>query len=112
MREKIRDHERLQHILDAIGNIFEFVEGLSFEDYCDNKMLRFAVVKNLEIVGEAAYLLSKEFKTQHTEIEWQDIIALRHLLVHGYYHIKNKRVWDTIVDDLPKLQEQIKVISH
>jgi uncharacterized protein with HEPN domain len=62
MRETLRDNDRLRHILEAICNIFEFIEGLSFEDYCSNKMLRFAVVKNLGIVGEATYLLSKEFK--------------------------------------------------
>jgi uncharacterized protein with HEPN domain len=73
-------------------------------------MLRFAVVKNLEIVGEAAYLLSKDFKNQHAEIEWSDIIAMRHVLVNGYYQIKNERIWETILNDLPLLQLQIKKI--
>jgi uncharacterized protein with HEPN domain len=95
-------------MLEAISNIFEFTQGLSFDDFCDNKMLRFAVVKNLEIVGEAAYLLTKDFKNQHAEVEWDDIIAMRHVLVHGYYQIKNKRIWATILNELPLLQPQIK----
>ncbi|MDR0738435.1 MAG: DUF86 domain-containing protein [Prevotellaceae bacterium] len=110
MRERPRDSERLQHILEAISNIFEFTQGLSFDDFCNNKMLRFAVVKNLEIVGEATYLLSKEFKNQHIEIEWDDIIAMRHVLVHGYYQIKNERIWATVLNELPLLQPQIEKI--
>lgn len=108
MRERPRDSERLQHILEAISNIFEFTQDLSFDDFCNNKMLRFAVVKNLEIVGEASYLLSKDFKNQHAEIEWDDIIAMRHVLVHGYYQIKNERIWATILNELPLLLPQIK----
>jgi uncharacterized protein with HEPN domain len=93
-----------------MNNVFEFIQGLSFDEFCNNKMLRFAVVKNLEIVGEAAYLLSKDFKNQHAEIEWSDIIAMRHVLVHGYYQIKNERIWETVLNDLPLLQPQIEKI--
>ncbi|MDR1405731.1 MAG: DUF86 domain-containing protein [Prevotellaceae bacterium] len=112
MRERPRDNERLQHILEAINNIFEFTKGVSFDDFCNNKMLRFAVVKNLEIVGEAAYLLSKEFKHHHPKIEWDDIIAMRHVLVHGYYNIRNERIWAAIITDIPLLQDQIKNIYN
>jgi len=97
-------------MLAAIDNIFEFIGCLSFEDYCQNKMLRFAVVKNLEIVGEAAYLLSQPFKKQHLEVLWDDIVAMRHVLVHGYYQIKDVRVWNTIKNDLPKLQAQLQAM--
>ena len=108
MREKIRDKERLFHIKEAIENIFEFTQGFTFADFCNNKMMKFAVIKNFEIIGEAAYLLSKELKKQHTEIEWDDIVGMRHLLVHGYYHIKDEIVWATIQDNLLLLQNQIK----
>jgi uncharacterized protein with HEPN domain len=69
MREKPRNKERLNHIIEAIDNIFEFVEGKSVETYQKDKILRFAIIKNLEIIGEAAYLLTKEYKTDHPEIE-------------------------------------------
>jgi uncharacterized protein with HEPN domain len=65
MREKPRDKERLNHMIEAIDNIFEFTKGKSFYVYRNDKMLRFAVIKNIEIVGEAAYLLTKEFKVKH-----------------------------------------------
>ncbi len=53
-------------------------------------MLKFAIIKNLEIIGEAAYKLTKSFKLKHTSIEWSDIIGMRHILVHGYYQIKDE----------------------
>jgi uncharacterized protein with HEPN domain len=59
MREKPRDKERLNHMIEAIDNIFEFTKGKSFDVYRSDKMLRFAVIKNIEIVGKAAYLLTK-----------------------------------------------------
>ena len=107
MREKPRDKERLSHMIEAIDNIFEFINNKSFNDYINDKMLRFAVVKNLEIVGEAAYLLTKDFKTHHTSIEWNDIIGMRHILVHGYYQIKNEIIWATIETELKPLREKI-----
>ena len=110
MREQLRDSERLKHIMEAIDNIYEFVNGITYDEYCGNKMMRFAVVKNFEIVGEASYMLSKEIKAQYAEIEWKDIIAFRHILVHGYYQIRDEIVWDMISDDLPPLKDQIKRI--
>jgi len=110
MREKPRDKERLNHMIEAIDNIFEFVNNKSFSDYVDDKMLRFAVIKNLEIVGEAAYLLTKEFKTHHPSIEWLDIVGMRHTLVHGYYQIKDEIIWATIETELSPLKEKISEI--
>jgi len=107
MREKPRDKKRLLHILEAIDNVFEFIENKSFENYKSDKILRFAVVKNLEIVGEAAYLLTKEFKLNNAEVEWNEMIGMRHILVHGYYQIKDEIVWATIETELQPLKEKI-----
>ena len=62
MREKPKDNTRLRHMLEAINNVIEFTTDVTFEEYSRNKILRFAVIKNLEIVGEAAYLITKEFR--------------------------------------------------
>ncbi len=97
MREKPRDKERLNHMIEAIDNIFEFITGKSFDAYKQDEILRFAVIKNLEIVGEAAYLLTKDFKANHSSIEWADMIGMRHILVHGYYQIRDEIIWATIV---------------
>lgn len=108
MREKPHDKARVSHMLESIDTIFEFVEGKDFAEYSDNKMLRFAVIKNLEIIGEAAYLLSKELKSQHPHIEWSVIVGMRHVLVHGYYQIKDEIIWATIQTELLPLREKLE----
>ena len=112
MREQIRDKNRLEHILDAIEKAIEFTENVSFEDYKANTLLRYGVVKCVEIVGEASYKLTKEFREQHPEIEWRDIISMRHILVHGYYRAKDEVVWDTVKNYLPSLREQIQALYN
>lgn len=99
MREKPRDRDRLNHMIEAIDNISEFTGNESFEVYKKDKLLWFAVIKNLEIIGEAAYLLTKDFKTHHNSVDWSDMIGMRHILVHGYYQIKDEIVWETIKTD-------------
>ena len=112
MREPVKDSERLKHIVEAIDNIFEFVNGVTFDEYLCNKMMRFAVVKNLENIGEASYKLTKELRSKHAEINWRDIMDMRNVLVHGYHQIKDEKAWDTVTDDLPQLKEQIKQILN
>ena len=107
MSGKPRNKERLDHIIEAIDNIFEFTEGKSFEAYKNDKIPRFAVIKNLEIVGEAAYLLTQDFRAKHDSIEWNEMIGMRHILVHGYYQIKDEIIWATIETELKPLREKI-----
>ena len=108
MREKIRDKGRLEHILEAINYACEYTDNINFEDLKNNKMLQFAVIKNLEIIGEASYKLTNEFKDNHPEIEWKQIISMRHFLVHGYYDVDEIIIWDTVKKDLPPLREKIQ----
>lgn len=107
MREKLRDRGRLEHILQAISNISTFLEDKTAEDFLMDQMLYFAVVKNMEIIGEASYMLTHEFKENHPKTSWKDIINMRHILVHGYYQVDSRIVWQTIVNDLPLLKTQI-----
>jgi uncharacterized protein with HEPN domain len=65
MREKIRDKSRLEHIIKSIDYIIDFTKGIDFEEFKKDMKLQFAVVKNIEIIGEASYKLSKEFREQH-----------------------------------------------
>jgi uncharacterized protein with HEPN domain len=108
MREKPRDIERLRHIYTAIDDILEFVGDKTFEEFQTNKMLKHAVYRNLTIIGEAANLLTKEYKDAHSDIEWVKIISMRHVLVHGYYDADDNIVWQTITADIPLLRKAIK----
>lgn len=100
MRERIRDKGRLQDMLEHSANALQFVEGIGYEDFVSDRMRYYAVMKNVEIVGEAAYMLTSEFKESHTELPWEQIIGMRHVLVHGYAQISDTKLWKTATKDL------------
>lgn len=108
MREPIKDLSRLYHILEQINNIDEFVSNKSYEQLVNDKILQYALTKAIEIIGEAAYMLSEEFKNNHPQTPWLQIINMRHVLVHGYYHITMPLLWATVNDDIPQLRPQIE----
>ena len=107
MREKPRDLERILHIMEAIDDILEFADNKTFDDFKSTKILKHAIYRNFTVIGEAANLLTKEYKEANNVIEWQKIIGMRHVLVHGYYEADDKIVWQTITDDLPKLRNML-----
>lgn len=112
MREPERDPGRLQDIITAANHIISFTEGYSQEELAVDKLRYFAVVKNVEIIGEAAFMLSLKFKERHNEIPWNDIIRMRHVLVHGYATILPELLWHTALVDVPLLKKQIEEIIH
>jgi uncharacterized protein with HEPN domain len=107
MREAVRDKGRIEHMLAAIANVEEFTNGVSAEEFVNSKVLFFAVVKNIEIVGEATYILTKEFRESHQSIPWLVIEKMHHVLVHSYYTVSPEKVWKTVQEDLPVLKEQL-----
>lgn len=108
MREPIRDKGRLEHIIQAINTIFESIANISYNEFCQDKVLYGAVVYYTMIVGECAYMLSTEFKNTHPETPWADIAGMRHHLVHGYYQVNRQDVWDAVTHDLLPLKEQVE----
>ena len=104
MRERIKDRTRLLHMLEGIDNIMEFKEGVDFETFANNKLLKFGIFYNVTIIGEAAYKLTKEFIASHSDVPWRDIINMRHVLVHGYYQIDPEILWETVNNDLVELK--------
>lgn len=108
MRERIKDKGRLEHILSAINVILGYKDEYSFEEAKNNPIVFFGFVKHIEIIGEAVYMLTKEFRAGHPEIEWEAIEGMRHVLVHGYYAIKPEQVWQVITVDIPTLKPQIE----
>ena len=100
----------MEHILTAIGNVQSFLEGKTLDDLYRDKILFYAVVKNIEIIGEAANNLTKDLQAQHPEVQWKDVISMRHVLVHDYYSIDARTAWQTARENLPQLKEQIEKI--
>lgn len=107
MKEPLKDRVRLEHIVEAIHNICSFTEGKSVNDLNNDSMLFYAVVKNIEIIGEAAYRITKAFCVAHPETEWNEIMKMRHVLVHDYYRINPRLLWSVIQTDMPLLKEQV-----
>lgn len=107
MRENVRDRNRLEHIVEAIDRILDFANGKTKEQLEIDKLKYYGIVKNIEIIGEAAYKLTRAFCHQHPETPWEFIAKMRHVLVHDYYKIDAKEVWKVINEDLPLLREQV-----
>lgn len=108
MRDKINDGARLELILEAIANIESFLQDTkSCEEFESNKILCHAVVYNLQCIGESVYRLSSDFTSSHTEINWEVIEGLRHVLVHDYYAVNMSTVWNVVQKDLPGLKNYI-----
>ncbi len=107
MREPIRDAERLQHIDEAIAKIIQGTSG-TIDDITEGSLEYFGVVKLIEIIGEAVYKLSNEFKASHPETPWRQIERMRHVLVHGYYSVGYDFIKEVIVTDIPQLKSQIQ----
>ena len=107
MREKIRDKERLEHIRAAIDVLLANKGRHSLEEVAADPIVFYGFVKHVEIIGEAVYMLTKEFRASHPEGEWNDIERMRHVLVHGYYHIRPSQLWETIQTNIPELKPVI-----
>ena len=108
MRERIKDRGRLEHILNSINILLSNKSRYSLQELTEDYILFYGFVKHVEIIGEAVYMLTKEFKNAHPEVEWDIIEGMRHVLVHGYYTVSPEKVWETVQNDLPILKKQIE----
>lgn len=110
MKNQISDIERLHHILSAINTIQEFSKGLSYEEYLKDYKLRLALVKLLEIIGEAAGGLSENTTNKFSNVEWTILKSVRNVLVHEYFGIDYKIIWNSIQNKIPELRIKIEQI--
>ena len=97
----------VEDIWEAIEKIQRYVAGLDHDAFIKDDKTIHSVVRNLEIIGEAANRLTKDFRFQHTEIEWRRIIGLRNRIVHDYFNIDVEIVWEIIQKDLPNLKSKL-----
>ena len=104
------DLARLRHILDAAREACGFIHGRSRSDLDRDRQLVWALVKAAEIVGEAAYQMNKASRAEIPGIPWEDIIGIRHRLVHAYFDINLDILWKTTQEDLPSLVAQLEPI--
>jgi len=100
---------RLRHMLDAAREALSFVAGRSSEDLGRDRMLVLALVKEIEIIGEAASRISDESRKALPRIPWPKIIAMRNRLIHAYADVDLSIVWDTLTGALPELLRELEI---
>lgn len=105
------DAIRLRHMLDAAHEAIEFAKGRNRVDLNGDRKLVLALVKDIEIIGEAAYQVSQTARDQLPGIPWDDIIGMRHRLVHAYFDINLDILWRTVQDDLPPLIVELERVA-
>ncbi len=108
MRESIKDENRLRHIVDACNTLIAAREHDTLESIKNSPVIFYGYVKLVEIIGEATYKLTKEFRSSHPEIPWDMMEGMRHVLVHDYYRISPDKLWATILNDVPNVKEKIE----
>jgi len=94
--------------LDAINALEQGAKRYTVQQASEDCIIYFGFVKQVEIIGEAVYMLTNEFKIAHPEVEWEAIEGMRHVLFHGYYQITPDKIWSVISKDLPVLKPQIE----
>ncbi len=94
-------------ILEAIRKIERYTDNLSFDDFTGDERTQDAVVRNLEIIGEAIKNIPVEIRNKKPEIEWQKIAGLRDILAHAYFGVDVEIVWDIIITKIPELKKRI-----
>lgn len=104
------DEIRLRHMLDAAREALSFSHGQSRSSLNTHRMLVLSLVKDIEIVGEAAHKVSRETQGLYPQIPWVDVIGMRHRLIHAYFDINLDVLWGTVVSDLPPLIADLEKI--
>lgn len=107
MREPSKDPKRLTDILEAIDTIFQYIGNDDMDAFVADRMRYHAVVYNIMIIGEAANMLTMEFRENHPETPWKQITGMRNFLIHGYHQVEKDIVWKVIEEDLHLLRPQI-----
>jgi len=100
----------LQHIRDAANRISEYVEGIDEPSFKKSNLIQDAVIRQIEIIGEAAKNLSSQFRNSHPEIPWRELSGMRDKLIHAYFGVDLDRVWITAQDEIPALNSQIEAL--
>jgi len=107
-KEKRSAREYLSDMRDAIRAGREFSRGVTFEEFRNNREKQFAIIHALEILGEAVKQVPTSVKEEYPDIPWRDIAGMRDRLIHGYFSVNLERLWNTVRDDLPRLEESLK----
>lgn len=104
----MRDYKlQLEDILDSSKKIERYVKGLDYRKFVKNELVVDAVIRNLEIIGEAARQVSDDVKQSAPDVEWHKLMSLRNILIHEYFGVDNEILWDIVKNKIPGLKRSI-----
>jgi len=107
-----RDYKAyINDILEAINRIESYSSNLTIDDFSESRLYQDAIVRNLEIIGEAVKRLPTELIEKYPDIEWKKIAGLRDILIHAYFGIDIEIVWDVVKNKIPEFKDQILLIQ-
>lgn len=101
----------IEHILLCIEKIQEYTKNLTAQDFNNNELIQDAVIRNIEIIGEATKKISRDLKSQYREIPWKEMTGMRDKLIHDYFGVDVDVVWKTVNEDIPYLKSLIENID-
>ncbi|KXA96382.1 hypothetical protein AKJ39_04690 [candidate division MSBL1 archaeon SCGC-AAA259J03] len=104
------DEERLKDMLKAAKLIEEFTHEIDFDEFEDSEMVKAAVEREVEIIGEAAKNVSEDVRIQYPEMDWEGIAGMRDIVAHAYRKVRKEELWNTVEDDVPPLIERLEHI--
>jgi uncharacterized protein with HEPN domain len=113
-KDELRVPDYVGHILQAIARVGSYTRNLDEAGFLQNEMAQDAVIRNIEIIGEAAQNIQKhapEFARQHADIPWEDMYLMRNRVSHGYFTVDLAVVWRTVQRDIPELGRQIELLQ-
>lgn len=110
MRPQRSYQDYLRDILQATEEALAFVQDMSFSAFVVDRKTNLAVVRTLEIIGEAARHIPTAFRRRHPQVPWQDMVGMRNMLVHQYYGVDSEVLWRTVLEDLPTLRHAVNGI--
>ncbi|MGB7570429.1 MAG: DUF86 domain-containing protein [Methanothrix sp.] len=103
----------LRHIIDAFLQIERYTNGVTYEEFLSNSLLQDAVIRQLEVMGEAARNLSADLQNEYLAIPWRQMISLRNRMIHAYFNVNLQIIWEIIQGDIPNLkQDMMRVLEN
>ena len=105
-KREVRDY--LRDILDAVDEVASFIEGMSFEEFVKDRKTLNAVVRSIEIIGEASKHIPASLRGKYAELPWKEITGMRDKLIHGYFGMDYETIWKAAREDVPSLKEVIQ----
>ncbi len=102
---------RIDDIIDALQTIASYIDGITYDQWTNDRKTIDAVIRNIEIIGEAANHIPEDIQIRYADIPWAQMRSIRNLLIHEYFGVDIDIIWQTITDDLPDLLKKITAVK-